>query len=127
MGEIDRFAAGIDDNEQALEAEIGNHEVVNDAARLGGQQRVALPPGPEAADVAAHQTFQRLRRTVAGQHGLAHMRDVEQSGMGPAMQMFGHDAAFATGRQFIFEVVLHRHGIAGKRHHPRTMMAMPVG
>ena len=43
VGEVDLLAAGVDHEEQPLVAEVGHHQVVEDAACLVGQQRVALP------------------------------------------------------------------------------------
>ena len=64
--------------------------------------------GPSAADVAGHQRLERRGRIGAGETQLAHMRNVEQPGLGAGVQMLGEDA----GR------ILHRHLIAGERHHP---------
>ncbi len=52
----------------------------------------------------------------AMQPHLAHVRYVEQSGLGAGMQMLGDDA----GR------VLHRHVIAGKADHAGTAGAMQI-
>ncbi len=111
---IDVLAAGVDDEEKPFGAEIGDHQVVEDAAMGHGQQRVALPPGLEARDVAGHQPLQRRRRIRSVQAGLAHVGDVEQGGVGAAMQMLGHDAGG----------VLHRHRISGERHHAAAKLAM---
>ena len=54
------------------------------------------------------------------------MRDVEQPRLRPGVQMLGHDAASAACGEVAGEIVLHRHGIAGERHHPGTMAAVPV-
>jgi hypothetical protein len=40
--------------------------------------------------------------------------------------MLGHDAAFAASGKLAFEIVLHRHRVAGEWHHPGAMVAMPV-
>ena len=107
MSEVDLLAAGVHHQEQPLAAEIRHHQVVEDAARLVGQQRVALPARLQPQHVAGHQPLQRGRRGGAGQRRLAHVRDIEQRRLRPAVQMLGQHA-----------LVLHRHGVAGERHHP---------
>ena len=52
--------------------------------------------------------FQCRGRVGAGEAQLAHMRDVEQPGLGAGVQMLGEDAGG----------ILHRHLVAGERHHP---------
>ena len=94
--------------------QVGDHQVVEDAAGLVGQQRVALPAGLERRDVAGHQPLQRRGRAVALQRRLAHVGDVEQRGVGAAVQVLGHDAGG----------VLHRHGVAGEGHHARAQLAV---
>ena len=81
MREVVVLAAGVDHQEQPVLAEIGDHQVVDDAARLVGEQRVALPPRLQPEQVAGHQPLQRSRGVGAGQRRLAHMRDVEQRGL----------------------------------------------
>ena len=66
--------------------------------RIGPSPRMS--PGTSASSAA--------RRIGAGETHLAHMRNVEQPGLGAGVQMLGQDA----GR------ILHRHLIAGERHHP---------
>ena len=67
VGEIDVLAAGVDHQEQPVRRQVGDHQVVDDAAGLVGQQRVALPAGLEARDVAGHQRLQRRRPAAAVQ------------------------------------------------------------
>ena len=95
-------------------AEVGHHQVVDDAAGLVGQQRVALAAGLQAEHVAGHQALQRGRSRGAGQRRLAHVRDVEQRGLRAAVQVLGQHA-----------LVLHRHGIAGELHHAGAEGAVP--
>ena len=47
------------------------------------------------------------------------------AGLRPAVQMLGHHAAAAARGQVAGEVVLHRHGIAGERHHAGAVAAVP--
>ena len=78
------LAGGVDHQEQVA-AEIRHHQIVEDAAAVIGELRVALPARRNAKDVLRHQPLQRQRRVLdlAGfrpQLDLAHMRDVEQAG-----------------------------------------------
>ena len=114
VGEVDLLAARIHHQEQLLAAGIRNHQVVEDAARLVGQQRVALPARLQAEQIAGHQPLQRGGRGGASECRLAHVRDVEQRGLRPAMQVLGQHA-----------LVLHGHRVAGELHHPRTERAVP--
>ena len=104
----------VDDQEQhAVLGRIGrarHHQVVEDAAVVVEQLRVALAAGREADDVARHQRLERARdRLVVGadEERLAHVRDVEQAGRAAHMIVLGDDAVG----------VLHRHVVAGERHH----------
>ena len=105
------LAGGIDDQPQMV-AEIRHHQVVEDAAGGIGEQRVALPALGKPEDVGRNERFQRARRVgeAAGsrpQRDLSHMRDVEQAGGGAGVQVLLDDAGG----------ILHRHLIAGERHH----------
>ena len=66
--------------------------------RIGPSARMS--PGTKASSAPAG--------SAPAQPQLAHMRNIEQPGLGAGVQMLGEDA----GR------VLHRHLIAGERHHP---------
>ena len=102
-----------DQHQHAVLGRIGrarHHQVVEDAAALVGELRVALAAGREADDVAGHQRFERARhRLVVGadQERLAHVRDIEQAGRAAHMIVLGDDAVG----------ILHRHVVAGERHH----------
>ena len=52
------LAGGIDDQEQMV-AEICNHQVVQNAAILACELRIALPSRGNGGDVLRHQPFQR--------------------------------------------------------------------
>ena len=117
---IDRFARGIDDeHEHAVFVGLGgtrHHQVVDDAALLIEQLGVALAAEAEIDEIGTDQSFERARGGVvvrAGQKGLPHVGDVEQPRGGPRVQMLGNDP-----------LVLHRHFIAGERHHPSTAREM---
>ena len=105
------LAGGVDHQEQ-MAAEIGHHQIVENAAGIIGELGVALPSRRHAENVLRHQPFQRQRGILepAGfraQRDLAHMRDVEQAGGRAGMQVFPEHAGCE----------LHRHLIAGERHH----------
>ena len=105
------LAGGVDHQEQ-MAAEIRDHQIVENAAALVGELRVALPARCNADNILRHQPLQRGGGVLdmAGfrmQRDLAHMRDVEQAGVAAGVQMFLHHAAW----------ILHRHVIAGERHH----------
>ena len=102
---VDRLAAGIGDNHQATGV-MGDHEVIDDAAGLVQQQGISLAALRQTLEVPGRQRFQHLRRTIAGQAELAHVRYVEQAGGGAGVQVLGQ----YTGR------ILDRHGIAGEWH-----------
>jgi hypothetical protein len=112
------LAGGVDHHEQAI-AEIGDHQIVEQAAVLVGELRVALPTRRHRNDVLGHQALQRQRGVLEAarlraQRDLAHVGDVEQTGGGAGMQMFLQH----PGR------VLHGHVIAGERHHLRAAREM---
>jgi predicted pyridoxine 5'-phosphate oxidase superfamily flavin-nucleotide-binding protein len=107
--QIDGAAGGIDYQEEALVAEIGDHEVVDDAASLVEQEGVALAAGLDADDVAGDKALEHGGGSGPGEHGLAHVGDVEQGGVGAAVQVLGDDAAAAARGERGREVVLHGH------------------
>ena len=96
MGEIVGLAAGVHHQEELAGFQRGDHQVVEDAAGLVGQQRVALPARLQAGDVAGHQRLQRRGGGGAGQRRLAHVGDVEQRRLGAAVQVLGQHAAAAA-------------------------------
>jgi len=105
MRDIDFLAPGVEHQLQ-MRAEIGHHEVIDDASCLIKQQCVTLAAGFETLDVTRHQAFEARR---IGDFHLAHMRDVEQGRPGTAGVMLGHDA-----------LVLQWHFIARKFNHARV-------
>ncbi len=52
-----RLAGGVDDDEEVV-APVGEHEVVPDAARVVGEEAIALAPGGEAQHVDRHHGFE---------------------------------------------------------------------
>jgi hypothetical protein len=113
VGGVGVLATGVHHHEQVAEAgavgglRAGDHQVVLQAAGVIGEQGVALLAGRQVDDVHRHQGFQGGGGIFAHQAQLAHVGDVEQGGGLAALAVLGHQA----GR------VLHRHGVAGERHH----------
>ncbi|OIQ68984.1 hypothetical protein GALL_494170 [mine drainage metagenome] len=110
-----RLARRIDDKKKLLTLTIraltrDRHQIVEDASLRIGEQGVTLLAFRQALNVHRHQSFQRGSGAVSAQGHLTHMGNVEQAGTLPRVQMLGQDA----------RRVLHRHGIAGKRHHAGT-------
>ena len=91
-----------------------HHQVVEDAAIVGEQQRIAHAVGRQHLEIARQQRLERLRHALAREEQLAHVADVEQAGVLARPQMLGHDA-----------FILHRHHIAGEGYHPALFGAMP--
>ncbi|MNE42448.1 hypothetical protein D3C80_1365740 [compost metagenome] len=104
------LAGGVDHQEQFVVTQVGDHQVVEDAAVFIGEHRVALHAHWQVDDVDRHQGFQGLGRIGTAQADLAHVRDVEQAGLIAAVQMLFHHP----------QRVLDRHVVAGERHHART-------
>jgi hypothetical protein len=113
MGDVASLAGAIDDDKEVC-APVDEHQVVDDAAFVIEQQPVALLAGLQTDHVHGNQGLERGCGVSTHQTQLAHVRDVEQAGGGAGVVVFGHEA----GR------VLHRHRIAGKRHHAGTELHM---
>ena len=108
------LAAGVDHQEQPVVAQIGDHQVVEDAAGLVGEQRVALPPGLQAGDVAGHQRLQRRggagagaaspgpcarRRTAPPARGSAGARPARRRGSAPPARRSSRTAPASRSRR----------------------------
>ncbi len=93
---------------------IGDHQIVEDAAIVGEQQRIAHPPRLQRRNIARNQRFERFGGAFTAEHELPHVADVEQARIVARPQMFGHDA-----------VILDRHVIAGEFDHPRAPCTVP--
>ena len=86
------LAAGVEHNaERGLRLEPArqarDHQIVDDAAVIVQQQRVALPPEAERTEIAGGQRLERVRHCLvvgAGEKPLPHMRDIEQARRRPA-------------------------------------------
>ena len=112
------LAAGIDHQHQMI-ADIAHHQVVEDAAAVLGEQRIAHPPDGETLDVRGDDALERRAGVMArlgGEAKLAHVGYVEQARLGTDLEMLGDDAAR----------VLHRHVIAGKGNHARAQLQVQL-
>ena len=106
------LAAGVGDDDEVA-AVVGHHEVVEDAARLVEQQRVALAAGGEALDVGRHERLEG-GGVAHGDGHLAHVADVEQGGAGAGVGVLGHEAGGVSDGQLV----------AGERDHLGAELAM---
>ena len=90
-------------------AEAIRDEVVDDPARLVGEQRVLRLTVCEPVDVVREHGLQELLRGRAVDVDLAHVRDVERAGVGSNRLVLGDDA-----------LVLDGHLVAGEGNHARA-------
>ena len=95
---------------------VDKHQVIDDAACLVEQQPVALAAACQADHINRQQGFQRSGCIGPNQAQLAHVRHVKQAGSLAGVVVLGQQ----TGR------VLHRHAVAGKRHHAGAQSQMQV-
>ena len=105
VGDVLRLAGGVDHQVEVV-AGVDHHQVVENAARLVGEDGVALPAFGEAHDIRRHQGLQRLGGRRAAQQQLPHVGDVEEAGGRAGMLVLLLDA----------QRVLHRHLVAGEGH-----------
>ena len=112
MRDVGVLAGGVDDEEEVVAA-VGDHQVVEDAAGLVGEEGIALASFLQARDADRDQRLQGERgildppRLRPDRH-LAHMRDVEEAGGTPRVEVLLEDAGG----------ILHRHRVAREGHHP---------
>jgi hypothetical protein len=90
-------------------AAIGDHQIVENAAALVREERIALAPRREAEDIRRHEPFERPSRigNVTGlrtHNDLPHVRDIEQTSGGACVQMLLEHA----------RRILDRHLVAGE-------------
>jgi hypothetical protein len=90
-------------------------QVVDDPPTLVRQQRVLRFAGREPAEVVREGALQKLGCMRALHLELAHVRDVEDAGIRPHCSVLRDHS-----------LVLHGHLPAGKRHHPRSELDVPV-
>ena len=105
IGDIAFFGGGVDDKLQPA-TDANRHQVVDNAALVVEQQRVAHPAFGKFGDVARHHCLEHRRRYAMQRH-LPHVRHIEQPGPGSGVKMLGDNAGG----------ILYRHLVAGERHH----------
>ncbi len=113
MREILRLARRIH-HQQQMVAVVGDHQIVEDAAGVVGEDRVTLTADAQVDHVDRHQRFECGRGGGTRESHLTHVRDVEKPGGGARVQVLLDDA----GR------VLHRHVVTRERHHAGAKLAV---
>ncbi len=106
MRDVLRFAGGVDDDEQVV-VKARDHEIIENATGVIGEQRIALLAGLEPDDVDRHERLQRHCGTATNELHLPHMRDVEKAGLRTRVLMLLQHA----------HRILHRHFVTGEGHH----------
>ena len=81
VGHVGAAVAGVDDEQVAALAAVGD-EVVDDAAALVREQRVLRLPGGEPVEVVREHALQERVGAAAADLHLPHVRDVEDAGGG---------------------------------------------
>ena len=99
----------VDDEQVPVLVEPVDDQVVDDPAGLVGQQRVLRLAGREPVDVVRERRLQQVARRRPFDLDLAHVRDVEDAGVGAHGAVLGDHA-----------LVLDGHLPAGERHHARA-------
>ena len=110
VGDVPHLTGAVDDDEDFIRPHAQEHQVVDDAARLVQQQAVALLAHGQVDHIDGHQRLERGGGVGADEAQLAHVRDIEQTGLRARVQVLGHQA----------RRVLHGHGITSKGHHARA-------
>jgi hypothetical protein len=67
VGQVLVLAGGVDHQEQGVVTQVGDHQVVEDAALFVGEHGIALHAHRQVDDVHRHQAFQRLGGISAAQ------------------------------------------------------------
>src|SRR3546814_3305724 len=96
VSDVGILAGGIDDHEEMIVA-VGDHQVVENAAILVGEEAVALAAGLQAEDVDRHERLERTagvadRAGSGAKDNLAHVGNVEKAGGRACLQMRLEDA-----------------------------------
>ena len=104
-----------------LSPEARDHEVVEDAAGVTGEETVALPAGRQPQHVDGQEGFEgasevRHAARTRLQPDLAHMRHVEQTGRLAGVQVFGDQAGRIMERQRITREGHHAGAVAQMEH-----------
>jgi hypothetical protein len=87
-------------------AAIGDHQVIEDSARIICEQRIALAAWKQTQQILWHQALESLCDSfqiarASAQQDLTHMRNIEKAGGRASMQMFFHDAGEEVDRHLV--------------------------
>ena len=115
MSDVGVLAGCVHHQEQVV-ADIGHHEVIEYAADIVGELRVAHPSRCEARDIGGNQFFQCHGRVVTAQGDLSHVRHIEYRRQGARVVMLAKNPCR----------ILHRHFVACKRYHLAALIDMKV-
>ena len=119
MGFVRRLAGRVDDQEEAV-AQVGDHQVVQDAACLVREKAIALAVRLQPENVDRQESLERagdigeIAARARRHRDLAHMGHVEKASGCTRMQMLLEQACR----------VVQRHLVAGERHHPGAASQM---
>ncbi len=108
MGEIGLAPRRVDDKKKALGIEPGDHQVIEDAPRLGGEHRIAHPPQSKPLEIGGDEALESGGGAGSRHFDLAHVRDVEQRRPLAAGAVFGERAGGVGHRQEIAREACHR-------------------
>ena len=109
MRDVLRFARGVHHDVQVA-SRVENHQIIEDAACVVGEERVTLLTGRNANHVNGNERFERRSRVSAMQFHLPHVRHIKQTSVRSSVKMLFQHA----------KRILHRHFVASKRHHARA-------
>src|SRR5438270_7453382 len=115
MRAVLRDVRGVHDHHVFTVADAVDDHVVDDRAVLVGEQAVPRLARREACDVARDEAIEVRPGTATLEEELAHVREIEETGVSAHRTMFGDDA-----------LVLDRHLVARERHHLRAELGVLV-
>lgn len=107
VGEVLVPASGVDDEVDVLVGDLGDDGVVDGAALLVGEDGERAGAVPERGDVGDDEGLEEGDGVAALEAEAAHVGDVEEAGVGAAVDGGVHDGV----------LVLDGHAPAGERHH----------
>jgi hypothetical protein len=114
--EIAVLATGIDHQIEAVIVGTPGHQVINDPALMVQEQAVAQLSRLQADEIAGRDLFEGCQGRNAAQARLPHMGHIKQPCLLASPKMLGQDTV----------LVLHRHLVPGKGHHPRAKGEMSI-
>jgi len=114
-GVVGLAVRGVHDEEVEALPEPVDDEIVDDPAPVVREERVLRLADGEPVEVVRERALEELARVRSFDFELAHVRDVEDAGVGPHRAMLRDDA-----------LVLHGHLPACERHHARSELDVPI-